>query len=35
MFRNLVAKGHPEFSTHYHQDASEYLFYLLDKIDKM
>ena len=34
MFKFLVGKGHPEFSTGNQQDAQEYLGHLLDKIDR-
>lgn len=32
MFKSLIGQGHPEFSSAQQQDASEYLFYFLDKI---
>lgn len=34
MFKSLVGKGHPEFSTNHQQDAQEFLLHLLGMIDK-
>ena len=34
MFKQLVGKGHPEFSTSQQQDASEYFIHLLDFIER-
>ena len=33
-FKNLIGKGHTEFSSGRQQDAQEYLQYVLDKIEK-
>jgi ubiquitin carboxyl-terminal hydrolase 5/13 len=33
-FKTLVARGHPEFSSHRQQDAQEYFSYLMDMIAK-
>lgn len=33
-FKTLIGADHPEFSTNKQQDASEFLLYLLDKLDK-
>lgn len=35
MFKALVGKGHPEFSTNHQQDAQEFLLYLFEVIDKV
>ena len=34
-FKNLVGKGHPEFQTGQQQDAQEYFFYLLEKMQRL
>merc|ERR1712226_1329350 len=34
MFKNLVGKGHPEFSTKRQQDAQEYLLHLFSLIER-
>lgn len=34
MFKALVGRGHPEFSTNHQQDAEEYFLHLLDVIEK-
>ncbi|RNA18739.1 ubiquitin carboxyl-terminal hydrolase 5-like [Brachionus plicatilis] len=34
VFKNLVGKGHTEFSTKKQQDACEYLIYLIDQIER-
>lgn len=35
MFKTLIGKGHPEFQTSHQQDAQEYFFYLLEKIQRL
>eukprot|EP00927_Polykrikos_kofoidii_P060111 TRINITY_DN55174_c0_g1_i1.p1 TRINITY_DN55174_c0_g1~~TRINITY_DN55174_c0_g1_i1.p1 ORF type:complete len:864 (+),score=183.87 TRINITY_DN55174_c0_g1_i1:104-2593(+) len=34
MFRTLIGKGHPEFSSNRQQDAAEFLQYLLDQLNR-
>ena len=34
MFKALVGRGHPEFSTNRQQDAQEFLLHLLNMVDR-
>jgi uncharacterized UBP type Zn finger protein len=35
MFKNLIGKGHPEFSTNKQQDAQEFFLHLVTQIGKV